>query len=268
MKPKHSILFIFVTLLVCVLGLIVLGQQRTNVTSTESFSKLSLRLAPSKQEFLPFEPIPLTIILKNDSSDYVTGHSQIGFKEKYLKLLVRNESGQEKELTSLSPVSCKCDKPRNKQISPGQSFQTNEIFFNLHNAFPMPGSYQIQAVFRDANWVNETKSKPITIKIIEPVGVDLEASNFLEKQMKGHSFVFAGLGREQVYNDLTMRFPGTLYADYATYFLGSKYLTKGEYERADPLLRQALQRKDLVFREEAIKQLKKVDQLRSGSKLQ
>lgn len=268
MKQKIFLLLVFAGLSIFFTIDSILGQQRIDEVSTVSFSNLTLRLALAKQDFLPFEPIPLTLMLSNETSVPVIGHSEIGFDDNYIKLLVTNESGEAIKVSDLSPIRCKCGKPRDVQVLPGQKFQKSGFFYNFPKTFLTPGAYQLQAVFQDANKQREIKSEPVTIRITEPTGAEFDAYNFLKNKMEKNGFLFSGMGSEEIYNDLATRFIGTLYSDYGAFIISGKYIAAGDYEKAESLLRRAAQRENFAFKEGVIKGLNRVNELRTTNKQQ
>lgn len=268
MKQKIFLLLVFAGLSIFFTMAAISGQQRIHEVSTGSFSNLILRVALAKQDFLPFEPIPLTLSLSNETSVPVIGHSQLRFDRNHIKLLVTNENGETKEVSDLSPIRCKCEKSKDTQILPGQRFQERGVFYNFPKAFLTAGTYQLQAVFQDAKQQNEIKSEPVTIRITEPTGAEVEAYNFLKDKMEKNGFLFSGMAREEIFDDLATRFNGTLYSDYGAFIISGKYLAAGDYEKAESLLRRAAQRENFAFKEGVIKAFNRVKELRATNKQQ
>jgi hypothetical protein len=259
MKRKVFLyLVLAVTCLSVSISLTIFGQQDANKSAGEDFSSLKLSLMTNKMDFLPYEPIPTVIVLKNETSSPIIGHSQLEFKGKFIRILVTRENGDSRVITNLSAESCKCERPEQVSILPGQSFQTSDIFFNLHNAFSTPGLFNIRAVLSNADRSEEITSEAVAVRIIEPEGSNLAAYDFLKSEMGQNNFLFSGIGKDETYKKLETTFNGSLYSDYARYFIGSRYLFKGNYEKAEPLLRLSVQLGDFVFIDEAKNRLSQV----------
>lgn len=268
-KMKKNILLSVLAVLSMVCTVItIMGQQRTDEVPTESFSNLTLRVSIAKQDFLPFEPVPLTLMLSNDTPFPVIGYSQLRFDGNHIELLVTNENGKAIKISDLSPVRCKCEKPRDVQIEAGQKFQERGVFYNFPKAFLISGTYEIQVIFYDADRQNEIKSEPITIRITEPTGAEVEAYNFLKIKMEKNGFLLSGLGNQEIYDELATRFSGTLYSDYGALIISGKYLAGGDYEKAESLLQRAAQRENFALKEEVIKALNRVNELKRQDKPQ
>lgn len=246
------VVFTVTTTVIAVLG------QNAKYTVEDDFSLLTLDLTTNKQNILPFEPLLVNLKLENTTSKSIRGHSKLDFSRKFVEFLVTDQEGNPIRIPGRSPVTCKCTLPEQISIQPGQRFEKEEVFYNFHEAFSKPGIYKIQAVLKNLERDAEIKSNQVSIRIIELSSLEKDAYNFLKDKVKRNKFFFAGVGESDAYDKLEILFPGTLYSDYASYFVGIRYLEQKQYVEAKGHFNRISKREGFVFDDDLRKEENKL----------
>lgn len=245
--------------IILLLNLFAYSWQIKNGKSINISNTLTLNVITSKSDFLPFEPIPMTISLENNTPKSIIGNPTIKFERNYIEVLVTNETGEKREISQLSAELCKCELAKDKLIESGQKYTSQEVLFNFHQAFSEIGKYQIQFFLKNEKKEIYIKSKLIPINVIEPVGDNLIAYNAIKDDITQNSFFFNGFGDEEKYDYLSNSFPTTFYGSYSCYFVGLRYYYEGDYVKANQYLNRAFESHLTVFEADIIKLKKDVD---------
>lgn len=237
--------------------------QEPSVPHRSDFSKLTLKIRSTKEDFVQLEPIPIIFNLSNETAQPIVGHAALELPNKFVKLFMIEADGEPHEIQNLSPITAHTvAAPR--EISPGENLESKQVLaFYLDKSFPHPGSYRIQAKLYDPSWTNEIKSNLLTIRVLRPDGLTLKALKSI-KSMGASSYFFSGVGfssKEQeraALEDFAAKFGGTVYGDYATFSLGELYFYDKKYDQASKQFSVLEKKTDFVFGDKAKKYLEKI----------
>jgi hypothetical protein len=248
--------------LVMILAVIIvsLGQSKKSDQLFGKFSDLTLTASTNKNEFLPMEPIGVLLVLSNEKSTTIVGHSLLKFQHNYFEIYVQNEKGETKQIQNTSSLHTRSSIP-DRHIEPNQKIETSEVFYNLNDAFSEPGSYLVYFVFNDKNHENKVKSNLVAVNIIEPTGKNAEACAYLKQTCTRNSFVFAGGQEPKFYTSFSSKFAGTVYGDFTDLLSVKTFIALKQYDKAESVLQKMTPSQDFLFINE-IEELKtKVRQL-------
>jgi hypothetical protein len=263
-KKLFFIITISVLLILLVVGPVSYGvEQEPGVPHMTDFSKLTLKISSTKEEFAQLEPIPMIFNLRNETTRPIVGHSALELSSNFVKLFMIEDDGEPHEIQNLSPLTGNTA-ASSRPISPGENLESKQVSaFYLDKSFPRPGSYQIQAKLYDASLTNEIKSNLLTIRVHRPSGLTLKALKVI-KSLGASSYFFSGVGFSSkehelaALEDFTAKFGGTVYGDYAAFSLGELYFYDKNYEQASKQLSILEKKTDFVFREKARTYLEKI----------
>jgi hypothetical protein len=212
---------------------------RAAITQSESnLSSLTLQIGIPKTEFMPLEPIPITITLKNATNEPILEHTSISFSSGDVELFIGDNASKMHPFNGDISRLKKYGQYNQQMIKPGVQIQLEQLLdINLDKNCFQPGNYQIYLILHDLTTQQKIQSNTLTIQILEPTGLDLQALDYLRRNGDISSFFsgFTMLGNEAQQNVLqtfTANFRATNYGNYAAFLLGNYYLSKGEYERA------------------------------------
>jgi hypothetical protein len=260
MKKQYRALIIIVLSL---LSYNVVFAQQEMSTQALSFSDLTLNVETTKDEFAQLEPIPITIRLINQTSHPAMGHSALDFSNNFIKVFFSRGEGQMREVENLSPVRANTAAP-SVRIEPGGRFESTQVLsFNLDKNFLQPGVYQIQLTLSDSKWNEEIKSNLITIRVVRPEGINLQAFEYI-KHVGAASYFFSGIGfpsqeqQRNVLEDFTYRFGESIYGPYAEFSLGELYFYEKDYKKAAQRLGKVAKRPEFALADKAEKYLNKI----------
>ena len=229
------------------------AQRQESSVEAINFSKLTFEVvAFNKREFVKLEPIPLTLTLTNKTTETVLGHGALRFSANMVRLFVAHDGGKPLTLKELSPFPKEIFvKPI--EMKPGDSFHARDLLtLNLDNVFPQPGEYEIYAVLLYPNSTAEIMSNTVTIRILEPQGVDKEAYAFIRANSRSSDF-FSGrylagdLNAETILERFVMSYKDSVYSDYAAFLLGELYFAQEKHEKASELFSRLADKRDFVF---------------------
>jgi hypothetical protein len=253
-----AVLFVLI-----VVSILLYAVRRPNAAQTSAFSRLTLKMASTKEDFVELEPIPIILNLRNDTNQTILGHSALNFSNNFVKLFIVQENGQTQEIQNLTPVTANTAASP-KKIEPGENLEEKQVLaFHLDKTFPVPGDYRIQAVLYDPEWTREVKSNVLTIRIFQPEGLDLEALKYI-KSLAASSYFFSGVGfastekARSVLEEFNARFGETVYGDYANFLLGEHYFYDKKYKRASTHFSLLADKTSFVFADKAKKYLEKI----------
>jgi len=255
-KPR-SITAMTVLLVLLVVSTVLYGlAQEPSVPHSMNFSKLTLKIRSTKEDFVELEPIPIVFNLRNETDQTIVGHSALELSNNFVKLFMIDDKGEIHEIQNLSPITANTAvAPR--EISPGENLESKQaLAFYLDQSFPRPGNYRIQAKLYDASWTNEIKSNVLTIRVHAPDGQTLQALKYI-KNLGASSYFFSGVGfasKEQeraALEDFIANFGETVYGDYATFSLGELYFYDKKYKKAGKRFSLLERKADFVFGDKA-----------------
>lgn len=227
-------------------------QDIPNFTSEEmaqQFSQLTLQMRLSKGTFLQLEPIVLYLTLNNPTDNRIWGHTYLATQPRFVHLFVRRSGETEwREWEIPTPILARVGvddgwiAPR--AVVVGQFV----IRLGLNVAFPAPGNYEVYATFRNAgSLAGRIQSAPINLAVTAPVGLNLEAYNYI---------MASGLATDFVGDSLSPIFPkekllafdrnfgNSVYGAYVKFKLGQWYLVKKDYRAAEALFAQVAAQPD------------------------
>lgn len=121
----------------------------------------------------------------------------------------------------------------------------------------------MQVTLSDAKWNEEIKSNLITIRVVRPEGMDLQALEYI-KGLGASSYFFSSMGfssKEQERNileDFTSRFGNSIYDPYAEFSLGELYFYEKDYKKAVERLSKVAKRSEFALAGKAEKYLDKI----------
>ncbi len=182
--------------------------------------KVELKLSLSKSEIVQFEPIVLTIAVRNLSKEPEQIHLKFDPIAQYLRIFVTSELGKTKRI--------KPDIISNVYVGPHEFGPKDVIRYRLmlsgkpHDWMDTPGEYKLHITFdclKDAKRL-ESESVKLTIKAAE--GVDKEALD----RFRGYpqaTFLDRGSTAEAIagqFRFITQKYPKSVYTPWCYYILG------------------------------------------------
>lgn len=237
-----------------ILSVFAAGTQLTGQELSQerlAFTNLTLDIAATKNEFVPLEPIPIVVTLRNSTAKTIAW--RYALSPNHVELFAVSSAGSptkleiQKALRELIEVS-----PHPKVLKPGDVEHFKPfITMGLNDALSRPGDYQILAVAHGANWNEEVRSKPLSVRIVQPQGVNEQVFNYIKRTTS--SDIFAGWdlsgnqGMASALEAVANEFVDLAYSDYASFRLGEFYFYKDENARAKIYLDRLAGRRDFVF---------------------
>ena len=198
-----------------------------------SFSDLTLELIAPKHNFVQLEPIPLILTLHNKTPYSIVVQTTLDFAAGRVQLFTVEDNREPVRIQNISPIAKKIVIDPGP-IRPGERRQTKELLtIALDKVFPYPGSYQIEAVLRDDREKKQIKSNLLTIRVREPIGLDIQAFDYL-KHRTNPSYFFSGREAEKTESALlefVSNFRDSSYGDYAALVLGDLYFARKNHQR-------------------------------------
>lgn len=205
----------------------------------EGFSintKMSLKIALEKTEFVQLEPIDFRYSFINETSLPQTTIRPAILNDSTLTVDHDGVSKQYGELSifrillARQPVTFESGKGVEEEVT---------LETNLDKFFPRPGRYTIRlAITAPEGKLIESNS--VEINVVEPTGIDKRAFEFIQ-QNKAHQkypVLFQWKNEEQVeYSKVLLeefvdKFSSSIYGDYAIYRLGNYYKATGQLDKA------------------------------------
>lgn len=190
------------------------------------FENLTLTIVAAKPQFPSLEPLTLEIVVQNKTAYPIKGHAGLCLKCERLELF-RGRVGEPRtkipELTGLRALIFIDE----KVIQPGEIIRERVLFeFDLHTNFPEPRPYRLHAVLYDLKKQTFVESKPITIVIIEPQGIDRLALKHLEDLYNGQAEKFWMRGSLEDNEEFMLLFNDATYAPYVADSLAAFYSSR------------------------------------------
>jgi hypothetical protein len=229
-----------------------LVQQQKDKPEEPGFSDLNFEISMPKETFNQLEPIPITLILSNRTSQTILGHNLLEFWGHYVQLFVSEIGGERQKIKDLTMMHALVD-VQNQEIKPGQKHQSKQLIdIDLDKIFPYPGEYQLQAELLDVDGKKVIKSNHLRIRIVEPKGLDRQAFEFI-KNNSNPSYFLNGYERIvdhkplSILEEFVSKFSETAYGDYAVFQLSGVYFSNKDYEKAIKHLEKLAKKADFVF---------------------
>ena len=252
MKKNFSILFLLSMMPMLIFFIVPSFAQTTPVQG--SFSDLTLEISSPKQKLVQFEPMALILTLSNKTSSPIAARTSIDLSAGFVELFTIRKNGEPVKIQNLSPIAGLVI-VRPGIIRSGESHQTKELLtLDLDKVFPQPGTYQIQAVLRNGEGKQQVKSNLLTIHVLEPTGLDIQAFDYL-KNRTNPSYFFSGLELDKTQVQMVefvSNFRDSSYGDYVAFMLGEFYLVRKDYTRAIEQLNGVSKKPDFVYGDRAL----------------
>lgn len=245
---KKNVLVLFV---ITILGGAAFGQEGRG-----KFEDLTLTLVAAKGEVLPLEPIVFEVAVRNDSQRPIRVDGGLSFNTSSVGLEIKKPNGKTVTPSGLSHFRTRTIfRPRD--LATGDSMESSEIFdFKTQTYFGTPGRYQVRATYKNGAG-KRIFSEWADLTLIEPVGTEKAAYDFLYKKMQGTYFPFTAWKDEEL-EDFVLNYPGTGYANHARYRLGEGYFER-EKEKAEEHFR-AITDSTFVYAGQVNAKLKKLEE--------
>ncbi len=229
------------------------------------FTDLTLRVVVAKPQFLVLEPITLTIVLENRTPAPIRTHKGLCLNCERLKLYRGRVGEGRTKIPELSGSSVLRSLPENI-LDPGEVFEERVLFdIDLYKNFPKPGPYTLHAVLWDRKKQTSIESKPVTLVIREPQGINRLALKHLENLYDGKAEKYWIWGTIEQHEDFLPLFRDSIYAPYVADYLAVFY----DHRNDDKVIEQGnfmANRKDYSWADKALSDLFDVHQRRKDRK--
>jgi hypothetical protein len=233
MRKNLSLLILLPFLITSPLTFLVLPSFSQTIPVQGSFSDLTLELTAPKQNLVQLEPIPIILTLRNKTAYSIISQTTLDFAAGRVQLFIIEDNREPVRIQNISPIA-KFVVVDPGPIRPGERRQTKELLnIALDKVFPQPGSYQIQAVLRDDREKQQIKSNLLTLRVLEPTGLDMQAFDYL-KHRTNPSYFFSGLEAEKTESQLlefVSNFRDSSYGDHAAFLLSHLYFARKDHQR-------------------------------------
>lgn len=232
-------------------------------SQTPQFRELTLNMSPTKTGFVPLEPIPLRFVLENRTDAGIPVRGGLGFRCSSLRLFVERPDGSVVSPEQLSPFLARC-LPTEKAFPSGARYETVEVLtFPLERYFNQLGRYRIRASFKSTNGSQTIWSSWSPLEIVQPIGTNLAAYDFLKENVGKLSTFFSSYDRESVEDAKTFIsiFPDSVYSDYVRYPLAGYYTFNQEPAKAREQLLKLRGKENFPYSKDVDEQLQKLDAL-------
>lgn len=233
---------------------------QAEISGKPHFEELTLELSTTKKEYKLLEPIPILMTLANRTERVVMGHSALDFGYNYVDVYVKDDRNQMQKIDQLS-TETKLVIAEPQAMKPNSEFRASLLLsLGLDHIFPEPGTYQIVARLYDLDRKKSVTSKPVTIRVVFPSGVDFQAFEYI-KTYGNPSYFFTGmrLARNvQVLETFVSAFGESAYGDYATFSIAEFHFANRDYEKARPYFEKLAAKRAFVFSEKASDYVEKI----------
>jgi hypothetical protein len=241
-----------------VLIVVVTVSAQTDSTNGQ-FSELTLTTQIVKERFVELEPIPLTLLLRNNTPKPIAGHTALG-PQGYLDVIVYTSHGKAIKAELSRVRSYTVISPRT--IMPQESHRSRQLLrLDLDKVFPKPGRYEIEAVLHDIDWKEEIKAQPITISIEPPpTDDDRAALDYIRLHGGGDVFFNGRNTPARSLPDTLLRawldkFGETRYGVYVHFALGEWYFSREDYESAMREFDRSANDEEFIFADKSLSYL-------------
>ena len=227
------------------------------------FQDFTLTLAAPKARYFELQPIPLVITLKNETDAPLVGHSALGFSHGYLRLYVTGGDGRHK-IEELSLAKALVEAQPHKFMPGEEVKKTESLHLKLNEIFPKPGTYQLTAQLDSGNGKGSVSSQPIEVEIVDPVGLDEQALQFIRAHDEPAYFFTGALVLQkpeklQSLENFVAMYGESAYGNDASFLLGQVQVAKREYQKARTLFEQLSKKSDFAFAGQASEYLKRIE---------
>jgi hypothetical protein len=245
MKKNVLVLFIMAILSAAAFGQDVKG----------NFEDLTLTLIAAKSEVLPLVPIDFKVAVTNNSRTPIKVDGRLSFSTSSVGMEIKKPNGKTVTPNGLSHVRARSIFFP-KDLAAGESMESSEVFdFKTQTYFGTPGRYQVRVSYKNGGG-QKIFSDWIEVTLIEPLGTEKAAYDFLYKKMQKTHFPFTYWSTEEL-EDFVLKYAGTGYSNYARYTLGEHYFDH-ERDKAEEQFR-AITDSTFVYAEQVNAKLKKLE---------
>ena len=227
-----------------------------NKQESSAYHDLTLDIASTKPEFVPLEPIPIIVTLRNSTTKNIAwGHA---FTLNHTELFVISSGGPPQKIDFHKPIRVLVEvSPYPKLLRPGDAEHFKPLItMGLNDVLSQPGDYRIQAVTHGANWNEEVRSKPVLVRIVNPQGINEQVFNYIKRTTSSDIFAGWDLSEHQgmlsALEAVANEFVDSAYSDYASFRLGEFYFYKDESARAKIYLDRLAGKRDFVFADKVL----------------
>ena len=230
--------------------------QQDNNQEPSAFSDLTLEIVSTKSEFVPLEPIPIILTLRNQSKKTVAWRHAL--TPNHTELFVVSSGGSPKNIDFHKPIRELIEvSPYPKVLRPGDAEHVKPLItMGLNDVLSQPGDYRIEAVTHGADWNEEVRSKPVLVRIVNPQGINERVFQYIKSASS--SDLFAGWDLSQnldmlsILESVSNDFAESAYSDYASFRLGEFYFYKSEDARAKIYLDRLTGKRDFIFADKVV----------------
>ena len=244
MKKSTNIILAVVIVLFC-LSLNVQGQNNQKYVS---LSQLKWEVTPSKDSYIPLEPIQINFRLTNETQKATRNEEVFTITVEIVHDGETNRKpqlfgGTEKRISIYNGVKA------------GETVEKSILLdFNLAKLFPEYGTYILKFFIQIGTLENEGLEfavEPFTLTIREPVGVDKEAYDYIINYYKSPpvsllSFIDYEKGTK-ILGGFIDRYSTSVYGDYAIFNLAKLRFYNKQYTLAEELFTLLKDRENFVL---------------------
>ena len=211
---------------------------------SKSTGPLELRISAPDRAFVQGEPVPIRVEITNRSDKVVQVTEAL--EPEYLMLRFRVTDPKGRTYVP-EPFVAASSESSEVALGPGDKLTyTSVLLFGLVNdiqrfIFDKTGKYRVEALYSyyDVHGTGGIiTSEPVTIRVIQPDGVDGQAQRLFVGLEQGRLACGAGTNRAAVgsFHEILRKYPTSRFAPYAAYYLGLHYLNQRDYKQGTELL--------------------------------
>lgn len=206
-----------------------------------NLSELDLELSTVKQEFILLEPITLTVTLRNKFGQPIMPENKPEISSQDVQMLFFPSSQKKVRLTPLSDsISSTLS---SKEISTAEKELSYHLIPGRGKNCSTPGEYKMQLIIK--NGKEKLLSNLLTIKIVEPLGIDKEVYNELKAfpgfdTLVGISGISEDINLSDKLYKIATSFPSSVYSNFIIFDLAEMHFSLGNYTSATSYLEQVL----------------------------
>lgn len=235
----------------------------TVVQAQNENSGLSFDVHTQKDEYVQFEPIPLTLRVVNPSSAPIIWKAFLNIGPS-VNLLVEDETGTRTKWEG-SKLATVLVGSVPQTLQSGAEYETETILdANLvEKIFSKPGRYTVRIELKYDRLSPEIQQKmvlsnTVSINIAEPRGINRQAYAYYKERIKLPAKNLSDHQLLELKQDFVNQFPNSVYAKYVAIELAAVYQALGEDEKA---LRELcrVSKENFYYTKQVQKNLQKVD---------
>ncbi|QYO62906.1 tetratricopeptide repeat protein [Leptolyngbya sp. 7M] len=239
-----------------VLYMVAITTEAQRITETTRIDELAVQL--NQNTFFLLEPIYVKFkVPMPDKGVTLPRVSQ----DVTVEVTLEGKTTRFQGLTSAVTMGGTISLPNQLEPSKFEEVEKYQLIDRTLELFPSPGDYQVRF------FLNGHSSKSVPITILEPVGEDKQAHDFLVLRKDGASFGWIwdtpdGIGLlEQFVHD----YGRTVYGDFAIQKLANVYLARGDVENARFQFNRLALSKRSYIADDAHKRLSEINALRTSN---